>query len=268
MARKAVPGVRSKDRANNGQARREAVEAPDEAVPELRGEGPDPGGPGDGGPPGGPDPGVGGGGLAGEPAAVVWKGPEALRALLVPISEITQDPRNVRLHPARNLEAIAGSLGKFGQRKPIVTREGIAVAGNGTHEAALSLGWTHLALVGAEDLSPDEARAYAIMDNKSGELAEWDYQGLGAAFAELPQELLQFTGFADFEIGPLRAADWAPPQATDGDGGYDRVTFVATADQGTTIRRAIEAVRANEGDRSITDGRALELVCAEFLSGN
>ena len=36
------------------------------------------------------------------------------------ISSLTLDPNNARTHDNTNLEAIAGSLTQFGQRKPIV----------------------------------------------------------------------------------------------------------------------------------------------------
>jgi ParB-like chromosome segregation protein Spo0J len=36
------------------------------------------------------------------------------------LSKIKQDPDNVRVHNKKNLEAIKGSLTRFGQQKPIV----------------------------------------------------------------------------------------------------------------------------------------------------
>ena len=63
-----------------------------------------------------------------------------LEALLRPIAEVTLDPANARAHSERNLQAIADSLDRFGQQKPIViTPDGTVVAGNGTLEAARSL---------------------------------------------------------------------------------------------------------------------------------
>jgi len=49
------------------------------------------------------------------------------------------------------------------------------IAGNGTLEAAKSLGWTEIQIsVCPADWDADTAKAYALADNRSAELAEWD----------------------------------------------------------------------------------------------
>lgn len=97
----------------------------------------------------------------------------------VALSELNLDPSNVRKHDGKNLGAIKGSLAKFGQQKPIVVdAKGIILAGNGTYAAAKELGWDKIDVV-RTDLEGPEAIAYAIADNRSSELAEWDIAGLG-----------------------------------------------------------------------------------------
>lgn len=97
------------------------------------------------------------------------------------------DPANVRTHSEKNLKAIAASLDKFGQRKPIVVHNGTVIAGNGQLEAARTLlGWTHIEVAEAPaDWTSDTATAFALADNKSAELAEWDTAGLSAQLLEL-----------------------------------------------------------------------------------
>lgn len=90
------------------------------------------------------------------------------------ITELSLDPSNVRKHSRRNLDAIKASLRKFGQQKPIVVdAKGIVLAGNGTLTAAQELGWTEIQIVRTE-LAGVEATAFAIADNRTAELAEWD----------------------------------------------------------------------------------------------
>lgn len=92
----------------------------------------------------------------------------------IKISDLSLDPANVRKHDRKNLDAIKASLRKFGQQKPIVVdAKGIVIAGNGTMTAAQELGWTEIAAVRTE-LVGVEATAFAIADNRSAELAEWD----------------------------------------------------------------------------------------------
>lgn len=116
-----------------------------------------------------------------------------------PIGEISLDPSNVRTHSTKNLDAIKASLKRFGQQKPIVVdRDLIVRAGNGTLEAASALGWETINAV-VSGLSPSELVAYAIADNRTAELAEWDMDDLQKQLASLDEEL-RAIAYDDFEI--------------------------------------------------------------------
>jgi 16S rRNA G966 N2-methylase RsmD len=110
-----------------------------------------------------------------------------LRTETVKINSLSLDPTNARRHDAKNLAAIEGSLKLFGQRKPIVvTGANIVVAGNGTLEAAKSLGWEEIAIVRTPiDWTPEQVKAYALADNRTAELAEWDAKVLADQLIEL-----------------------------------------------------------------------------------
>ena len=93
---------------------------------------------------------------------------------IVSLGSLSLDPANVRKHGQKNLDAIKASLRKFGQQKPIVVdAKGIVLAGNGTLTAAKELGWTEIQIVRTA-LAGVDATAFAIADNRSAELAEWD----------------------------------------------------------------------------------------------
>lgn len=129
---------------------------------------------------------------------------EPLRPLAVPICELNADPANARRHPDRNMAAIEASLRRWGQRFPIVVqRQGMVVrAGNGRLEAARRLGWTHLAAVVVDEDSV-EATAFALADNRSAELAEWDDGALAALLQSLPTDVP--TGFSEGDLEALLA---------------------------------------------------------------
>lgn len=94
---------------------------------------------------------------------------------IVTIASLMIDPNNARTHSEKNVSAIAASLLEFGQRKPIVVHDGVVLAGNGTLEAALTLGWSEVIVTYApKDWTPEQARGYALADNRTAELAEWD----------------------------------------------------------------------------------------------
>lgn len=103
----------------------------------------------------------------------------------VPIDSLTMDPNNARSHPEKNREAICASLKQFGQQRPVlVGRDNVIVAGNGTYDAANSLGWDSIDIV-RTDLVGAEAMAYAIVDNRTTDLSEWDTDTLAAQLGEL-----------------------------------------------------------------------------------
>lgn len=136
----------------------------------------------------------------------------------VPVDSLHNDPSNVRKHGEQNLAAIKASLARFGQQKPIVVnREGVVVAGNGTLMAARALGWRTVKAV-RTGLEGAEATAFAIADNRTAELAEWDEGALQqqlAAIAIEDEELLAATGYDEKELARLAAA--AAPEVTEDD---------------------------------------------------
>lgn len=107
----------------------------------------------------------------------------------VPIEKLTFDPSNARKHSDANIAAIAESLKQFGQRKPIVvTDDGVIVAGNGTVEAARLLGLTDVDVVRVpKSWTADQVKAFALADNRSAELAEWNPEVLSAQLLELDE---------------------------------------------------------------------------------
>jgi DNA modification methylase len=124
----------------------------------------------------------------------------------IEISKLSNDPANARKHPERNLEAIVASLRRFGQQKPIVIdKSNVVRAGNGTIEAAKQLGWTHIDCV-RTSLESSDAIAYAIADNRTSELAEWDDDVLAAQLNGLladDEELLLAAGFDEDELAEI-----------------------------------------------------------------
>ncbi len=128
------------------------------------------------------------------------------------VAELLSDPANVRKHSDKNLDAIKASLLRFGQQKPIVIdSSGVVRAGNGTLAAAKALGWAEIDCVESE-LQGAEATAYAIADNRTAELAEWDEAALTATLQSLEHEdaaLLDAAGFTIDELKTL-AMDFQP----------------------------------------------------------
>jgi ParB-like chromosome segregation protein Spo0J len=77
--------------------------------------------------------------------------------------------------------------------------QGVVRAGNGTLAAAKSLGWTTIQVVRSE-LPATELTAFAIADNRTAELAEWEDEVLSKL---LLQEDIGDVGFTSDEVDKL-----------------------------------------------------------------
>jgi hypothetical protein len=124
----------------------------------------------------------------------------------IAIADLSQDPANARVHPERNLAAITASLRRFGQQTPIVIdKSNVVRKGNGTLQAAIAMGWDSIDCIRTE-LTSSDAIAYAIADNRTSELAEWDDDILAAQLNGLladDPDLLDAAGFDEDELAAM-----------------------------------------------------------------
>lgn len=123
------------------------------------------------------------------------------------IEQVTEDPRNARQHPTRNLKAITTSLKRFGQQRPIIIdATGKILAGHGTYRALRAIKARSVLCLRSALTGPN-ALAYAITDNRTSDLAEWDAAELRRQLADLTiddKAAAQATGFSPDELAALR----------------------------------------------------------------
>lgn len=99
-------------------------------------------------------------------------------------------------------EVVAESIREFGFRNPIILDEkGVIVSGHARLKAAMILGIEQVPCILAEGLTPAQIRGFRIADNKTAEIAGWDYEALRQEFQELEADNfdLNLTGFNEFE---------------------------------------------------------------------
>lgn len=94
------------------------------------------------------------------------------------ISELKEYENNPRDN-AQAVEAVANSIKEFGFKVPIIIdNENIIIAGHTRLKAAILLELTEVPCIIASDLTPDQAKAFRLADNKVGEIATWDIEKL------------------------------------------------------------------------------------------
>src|SRR6516162_7187640 len=101
------------------------------------------------------------------------------------ISEIMPYPNNPRVND-KAVDALVASIREFGFRQPIVVdADGIIIVGHVRYLAALKLGLKKVPVHVAEDLTPEQIKAYRIADNKTADLSDWNYDLLALELADL-----------------------------------------------------------------------------------
>lgn len=128
---------------------------------------------------------------------------DGLTDLLHPVADLHELPGNPR---RGDVEAVKASYERFGQRKPIVVRtdddgQVVVVAGNHQLKAVRELGWHQVAVVWADDLTADEATAFALADNRVADLGSYDNADLLAMLQDTTD--LTGTGYTDVDLEHL-----------------------------------------------------------------
>jgi ParB-like chromosome segregation protein Spo0J len=108
------------------------------------------------------------------------------------------------------VEAVAKSLREFGFRQPIVVdSDGVIVCGHTRWKAAQKLDLEQVPVHIATDLTPEQIKAYRLADNKTNELADWDFQLLPIELKDLQSANfdLSLLGFNNDELAKLLGQD-------------------------------------------------------------
>lgn len=197
-----------------------------------------------------------------------------MKVKAVKIDTLTQDPKNARKHSERNLTAIKESLSRFGQRKPIVVRGLKVLAGNGTLQAAKALGWTEIQVAEApDDWDEDTAKAYALADNRTAELAEWDEVVLAQQLLELQDvgwEIDQI-GFDAPEVSVESITDAFADLPVGERNDATQITFTLTLVQAEEIKMALRQAKEihnfEQSDNKNSNGNAIYMIVKEWQDG-
>ena len=103
----------------------------------------------------------------------------------IKINEIKRNPVNVKRHSEEQIKGLAKLYQMLGFKDPIVIdKDNMLWAGHGRLDAAEYLGMKELLFVRAENLTPDELKAFMLMDNRIAE-SPWDPENVKAVLEEI-----------------------------------------------------------------------------------
>lgn len=99
-------------------------------------------------------------------------------------------------NPRRNDEAavkVAESIKQFGFKIPLVVdRNNVVVCGHTRLKAAKKLKLKTVPCILADDLSEDQIKAFRLVDNRTAEIAEWDFALLEEELADVQLDMTAF----------------------------------------------------------------------------
>lgn len=99
------------------------------------------------------------------------------------------------------VDAVAASIKEFGFKVPIVVDgENVIINGHTRLKAAHKLGLKQVPVIVADDLTPEQVKAFRLADNKTGELAEWDMDKLNIELDGIDEIDMGEFGFDDIQI--------------------------------------------------------------------
>lgn len=125
-------------------------------------------------------------------------------------SSVKPYERNARKND-KAVDEVIKSIKRVGYRTPIIVDENnVILCGHTRYKAIVKMGWSEIPFVVRYiDLTEEQKHEYRIRDNKTGEIAEWDFEILEADFT--PEQLYDF-GFDISDLTqPEVEEDEAPP---------------------------------------------------------
>jgi DNA modification methylase len=129
----------------------------------------------------------------------------ALQIEMWPLDRVRPYENNPRNND-KAVDAVAASNKEFGFSQPIVVdSDSVIIVGHTRLKAAQKLGLDRVPVVVASHLTPEQVRAYRIADNKTAEIAEWNYDLLPIELSALQEANydLGLLGFSADELAKL-----------------------------------------------------------------
>ena len=130
---------------------------------------------------------------------------ETKKIIMMPLDSIKPYENNPRNNDGA-VEMVAQSIKDFGFKNPIIVdKDNIIIAGHTRLKAAYKLGLKTAPVIIAEDLDEDKVKAFRLVDNRTAEVAAWNFEKLEEELKaiEMPLDAFDF----DFEAMGFEAVE-------------------------------------------------------------
>lgn len=119
------------------------------------------------------------------------------------VKDLRNNPNNPRKNDGA-VDSVAKSIEKYGFRNPLIVDENrIVYCGNTRLKASRKLGLEEVPCIVVNDLTEQQMKELALLDNKTNEIAEWDF--------EMLDDILKDVELDDFDL------DWGIDKQLDFD---------------------------------------------------
>lgn len=163
------------------------------------------------------------------------------------IEKKTVELREYENNPRNNVgavDAVTASIREFGFKVPIVIDgNNEIIAGHTRLRAARAIGLDKVPCIVADDLTPEQIKAFRLADNKTGEFATWDFNALDKELAELYLNGFDMQRFG-FDGDKINEEDFGEEfSLPDGDKGeICQMTFILHTKQAELVKYALTIV--------------------------
>lgn len=122
-----------------------------------------------------------------------------MNVIEIPVEELKEYENNPRKNE-QAVDGVAESIKEFGFKQPIVIdKANVIVCGHTRLKAAKKLGYATVPCVIADDLNEEQIKAFRLADNKTAELAGWDFDILDEELEDIGDIDMSVFGFEDEE---------------------------------------------------------------------
>ena len=165
-----------------------------------------------------------------------------MNILQLPLEEVHPYENNPRKND-NAVDAVAASIRQYGFLVPLViSADHEIITGHTRYTAAGRLGLPTVPCVIADELTDEQIKAFRLVDNKVGELAQWDVDLLPLELADIAQDLSVF-GFeciSEEEFGEEFTLDSGEKKP------YQQISLTLHDKQAELIMACIDYVHTHE----------------------